>query len=268
MPELPEVETVVMVLKETILNQIIEDVSVYWPRIIYENPDFKEQVVHQKIIDITRRGKYIILHLEKGYLLIHLRMEGRFYYSSQSKELHKHSHLVFRLSEGQLEYNDTRKFGRIRYVKDVKDMALDHLGLEPFDEMLTAQYLKKYSLNKKTLLKAFLLSQSPIVGIGNIYADEICFDAKLSPLKLVGSISLKQWEGFIISMRLILSKAIESGGSTIRSYTSSLGVSGRFQMTLQVYGRGNEHCLVCQSPLKKVKISQRTTVYCPHCQRI
>ena len=268
MPELPEVETVVLVLKETILNQTIEDVSVYWPRIIYENPDFKDQVIHQKIIDITRRGKYIIMHLENGFILIHLRMEGRFYYSTQSNDLHKHSHLVFHLSEGQLEYNDTRKFGRIRYVKDEKDMALDHLGLEPFDGMLTAQYLKKQSLSKKTLLKAFLLNQSPIVGIGNIYADEICFDAKLSPLKPIGSITLKQWNQLIISMRLILSQAIENGGSTIRSYTSSLGVSGRFQMTLQVYGRGKENCLVCQSPLKKVKISQRTTVYCPHCQRI
>jgi formamidopyrimidine-DNA glycosylase len=268
MPELPEVETVVRVLRETILNQTIEDAEVYWPKTIYENPDFKTQVMHQKIVNISRRGKYIIIHLESGYLIIHLRMEGRFYFQTTMQVPYKHSHVVFQLSEGQLEYNDTRKFGRIRFVKEEAEFNLSHLGLEPFDENLTPAYLKNYALNKKTCLKAFLLNQTTIVGIGNIYADEICFEAHLSPLIPIGQITLKQWKLFIISMRLILQKAIDNGGSTIRSYTSSLGISGRFQLTLKVYGRGNETCLDCQTPLKKVKISQRTTVYCPHCQRI
>jgi formamidopyrimidine-DNA glycosylase len=197
-------------------------------------------------------------------------MEGRFYVKSIDEPMHKHSHVLIQLNEGvRVEYNDTRKFGRFYYYDSEDDLAvLKHLGPEPFDPALTSETLFRATRNKKTVLKVWLLDQTHIAGIGNIYADEICFASHMSPRQLVGRISRKQWDDILNHIREILTLAIEAGGTTIRTYTSSLGISGRFQVTLNAYGRNNKPCFICGTPMKRIVVGQRGTVYCPVCQKV
>jgi len=267
MPELPEVETVVRTLKRQILGERIRSVQVYWPKTVYESPSFIQDLSNKTIQNITRRGKYLIFTFDQGFMSVHLRMEGRFFLTPLEDEPKKHSHVIFFLSHQKLEFNDTRKFGRIQYsMKNPIDL-LTQLGFEPFDENLTPKILKDLAKQRTIPLKTFLLDQSVIAGIGNIYADEICFLSCLSPLKKAKSLTLKQWQDIIGITRMVLSEAILAGGATVRSYTASLGITGRFQNHLRVYGRGNQACLTCASPLKSIKIGQRTSVYCPTCQK-
>lgn len=267
MPELPEVETVVRTLKSQIIGERIKAVAVFWPRTVYESGTFTQDLKDQRILDITRRGKYLIFTLDKGFLTVHLRMEGRFFLTALDDEVKKHTHVVFTLSHQKLEFNDTRKFGRMRYTLEDPITLLTQLGYEPFDERLTAKHLKTLSKNRSIALKTFLLDQAMISGIGNIYADEICFLSSLSPLKKVNTLTLKQWQEVIGIMRMVLSEAILAGGATVRTYTASLGITGRFQSILRVYGRGSKHCVTCGGVLRSIKIGQRTSVYCPNCQK-
>lgn len=267
MPELPEVETVVRTLKRQIIGERIKSVQVKWPRTVYESPTFIEDLANQRILDISRRGKYLIFILDRGYMSVHLRMEGRFFLTPLEDEPLKHSHVIFYLSHQKLEFNDTRKFGRIKYSLENPVDLLTQLGYEPFDEQLTPKVLKALAKPRSIPLKTFLLDQSVIAGIGNIYADEICFLSNLSPLKKVKSLTLKHWQDIIGITRMVLSEAILAGGATVRSYTASLGITGRFQSHLRVYGRGSQACLTCATPLKSIKIGQRTSVYCPTCQK-
>ncbi len=267
MPELPEVETVVQTLRHQILHQKILSAQVFWKRTIYESETFIRDVSNQHIQDITRRGKYIIFTLNQGFMSVHLRMEGRFYLTPLDEAPKKHTHVVFYLEHQKLEFNDTRKFGRIKYSVEDPVGLLTQLGLEPFDERLNPAYLRLKSKNRSVPIKTFLLDQSVIAGVGNIYADEICFLCHLSPLKRVNRLTLKQWQELIDQVRMVLSDAILAGGTTVRSYTSSLGVTGRFQNTLNVYGRASQACVTCGTSLKSIKIGQRTSVYCPICQK-
>ncbi len=267
MPELPEVETVVLSLRHQILGEKITKVELFWPRTVYESLSFVSDVSNQRIQNITRRGKYLIFTLDKGFMSVHLRMEGRFFLTSLDDQPKKHTHVIFYLSNRKLEFNDTRKFGRIKFSLENPEILLDNLGLEPFDEALTARVLYQRAQKRSIPLKTFLLDQSIIAGIGNIYADEICFHAKISPLKKVKTLTLKQWQEVIEITRMVLSEAILAGGSTVRTYTASLGITGRFQSELRVYGRGTQACLTCGSILKSIKIGQRTSVYCPTCQK-
>ena len=268
MPELPEVETVVRTLRTQIIGQRIHKVTVLWPRTVYEDPHFEQKVIGQRIVSISRRGKYLVFQLERGYFSVHLRMEGRFFLTPLGEEPKKHTHVIFCLDEANLEYNDTRKFGRIRFsLEDPVLSELTMLGPEPFDEALTPDYCLAKARSKTLPLKTFLLDQSMIAGLGNIYADEVCFLAKLSPQKPVSTITFAQWQELIGLMRMVLSEAILAGGATVRTYTASLGITGRFQTSLRVYGRSNQSCIECGRPLIRTVIGQRSSVYCEHCQK-
>lgn len=267
MPELPEVETVVRTLRTQIVGQRIKSVKVLWPRTVYEDAAFASSVTGQRICGIQRRGKYLIFELDHGYFSVHLRMEGRFFLTPIGEEPKKHTHVVFLLDQTQLEFNDTRKFGRMRYsVNPPSENELADLGLEPFDAALTPAYCLGKAQSRQLPLKTFLLDQSVIAGLGNIYTDEVCFLAKLSPLKPVKRVTESQWQELIGLMRMVLSEAILAGGATVRSYTASLGITGRFQTALRVYGRSNQACVECGQPLIKTVIGQRSSVYCGHCQ--
>lgn len=271
MPELPEVETVIRTLETQIMGSKIIDITVWWDKIIARPSirEFKDALIGQTFIKFDRRGKYLILHTNQYILIIHLRMEGKFYLESINSERSKHTHVIFKLDDNkELHYNDTRKFGRMYlYRKDEELTALSKIGHDPWDEELTAVYLKNAFSKRKTTLKQALLDQSIIAGIGNIYADEICFMAKLAPTKIVNTLSLNQCEMILVCTKTILKAAIKAGGTTIRSYTSSLGISGRFQLTLKVHTRANESCYECQNAIKKIKINGRGTYFCPNCQK-
>jgi len=268
MPELPEVETVKETLKKQVLNKTIKDVIVNYDKMIENKTkeEFINLLKNQTIIDIKRRGKWLLFELNDYYLLSHLRMEGKYYIKNKDDEVTRHQHVIFRFDDFELRYNDTRKFGRM-YLFTKEEVynrkPLNELGKEPWD--LDVNYLKEKLKTKKLPIKTVLLDQSIIAGIGNIYDDEILFLSKLNPYKKANELKDKDLENIITYTKITLEKAIKLGGSTIKSYTYSEGVHGRFQNELLVHTKLN--CPECGSVLAKEKIGGRTTYYCPNCQK-
>lgn len=271
MPELPEVETVVRTLEYQIQDAVIQKVQVLYPKIVEHVAvdEFVSRLQSQRFVQFKRRGKYLLFELDKDVLVCHLRMEGKFYVEKDLSLVDKHTHIIFELADGRyVLYHDVRKFGRMYlYHKDEPLVALQKLGYEPWDTRLDVNYIKHKIRNGKEPLKAFLLDQSVICGIGNIYANEICYAVSLLPSTSVGMLSDEKWEQVIQETRRILQEAIACGGTTIRSYTSSLGVDGRFQISLMVHGRVNEPCKKCNATIQKVMLKGRGTYYCPRCQK-
>ena len=267
MPELPEVETVKNTLKRKVVGKTIINVDVIYNMIAEPSLDeFKKLVQNQKIIDIKRRGKWLMFELNDYYLLSHLRMEGKYFIDG---DITKHDHVIFKLDDGILKYNDTRKFGRMYLLnKDniYNKKPLKDLGLEPWDNNLDYKYLKDKYKNKSLPIKTLLLDQSIITGIGNIYADEILFKSNINPLKKGSSLNKDELEKIITYTKEILSAAIKMGGTTIRSYESERGVHGKFQNNLLVHNHQNDTCPRCKSIITKIKVNGRGTYYCPNCQ--
>jgi len=273
MPELPEVETVKETLKRKVLNKTINEVIVRYEGII-ESPsvnEFINKLKGQTIKDITRLGKWLIFCLDDYFLLSHLRMEGKYFLKDKDIEYTKHEHVIFRFSDNtDLRYQDTRKFGKMLLVdKDKLNEArpIKELGLEPWDVNLTKDYLKDKYSSKRLPIKTVILDQSIITGIGNIYADEILFLSNINPLTKVNILREDDLEKIITNTKKVLEKAISEGGTTIRSYTSDLGVTGRFQNELYVHCRENEKCLICGNTILKTRVGGRGTYYCPSCQK-
>ncbi len=269
MPELPEVETVVRTLEHQLGNRTIQSVEVLWENMIANKTvkDFCRLLENQTFLSYGRRGKYLIFTLTDYILVAHLRMEGKFYVYKEEATPLKHTHVIFHLDQGQLHYNDVRKFGKFYlYKKGEAIECIEKLGLEPFDEKLTAEYCRDYCKGNRTPIKTMLLDQSMIAGIGNIYADEICFKARIHPLRPSCYISLDKWKEIVSATKEILADAIKAGGTTIRSYTSSLGVTGLFQLSLKVHDR-KDQCDKCGSDIVKIKVGGRGTYYCPDCQK-
>ncbi|MGE5456393.1 MAG: DNA-formamidopyrimidine glycosylase [Ignavibacteriales bacterium] len=273
MPELPEVETVKESLKKQLLNKKIVDVNIYYSNIVeYPTTDeFKIRIIDQMINNIERRGKWLMFELNDYYLLSHLRMEGKYNLTSPSTSINKHEHISFLLDDNtELRYQDTRKFGRMHLIKkeDIfNTKPLNELGLEPWDKNLTIDYLKLKYKNKKLPIKTVILDQSIIVGIGNIYADEILFLSKINPLKKSNELSNKELQSIIDNTKKVLTKAIEAGGTTIRTYTAPGGIHGRFQQELLVHNQEGKPCTVCNNKIVKIKVNGRGTYYCPICQK-
>ena len=273
MPELPEVETVKETLKLKLLNRTIKDVDILYKGIIEypEVPIFIKNIKNQKVLNLSRKGKWIIIELDNYYLLSHLRMEGKYFFKTSNDEILKHEHVIFKLDNNtELRYMDVRKFGKMWLIeKDkINDIGpLKELGLEPWDKDLTPKYLKDKFKNKKLPIKTLLLDQSIITGIGNIYANEILFMSKINPLDTQDKLTTKDLQNIIDNTKKELESAIKKGGTTIRSYTSVDGVHGLFQQELYVHGKENNKCPNCNSNILKIKIGGRGTYYCPKCQK-
>jgi len=274
MPELPEVETVKETLKRKVLNKKIDSVVVRYEGII-ESPsvlEFSKKIKGQVINDIKRKGKWLIFCLDDYFLLSHLRMEGKYFLKRNNEEYTKHECVIFKFSdETDLRYQDTRKFGKMLLVEKNKleeARPIKVLGMEPWDEKLTINYLKEKYSSKRLPIKTVILDQSIITGIGNIYADEILFLSKIHPLVKVNVLKNSDLENIITNTKKVLEKAISEGGTTIRSYTSDEGVTGRFQNSLYVHCRANEKCLLCGDMIIKTKVGGRGTYYCPTCQKL
>lgn len=270
MPELPEVETVRRVLSNEIVNTKIVDIDVYYNNIIEDDLNyFKNNVIGKTITSLSRLGKYLIINLEQGSIISHLRMEGKYFYLPNGSELNKHIHVVFKLDNGYiLCYQDTRKFGRMVY-KTVEEVyttkPLIQIGVEPFSENdINIIDLHKKIVKKNLPIKAVLLDQSIVAGLGNIYVDEVLFASKIAPNKDASKLSIEDVKRIIEASDRILKLAIENKGTTIRSYTSSLGVIGGYQNFLCVHTKSV--CPVCNSKLEKEKIGGRTSYYCKNCQ--
>ncbi len=273
MPELPEVETVKETLKLKLIGKKIKDVKVYYDGIIAypEVKEFSKQIKNLPIKDIKRRGKWLMFDLDKYYLLSHLRMEGKYFFKNKEDKLDNHEHVVFTLDDDEeLRYRDTRKFGKMYLIKkeDINSIGpIKDLGLEPWDDSLTKEYLKSKYKNKKLPIKTVLLDQSIIVGIGNIYADEILFLSKLNPLIKCCDLKDNDLDNIIKYTKEVLEKAIKLGGTTIRTYTSVDGVHGRFQNELLIHGKDKDVCPNCGQPIEKIRVGGRGTYYCINCQK-
>lgn len=267
MPELPEVQTVLETLEVQIKNREITNIKVlYRPIIECGDRTFKNKLLGQHFRSFKRRGKYLLFEMDDITLVSHLRMEGKYFILDDSIPLSKHDHIIFYLDDGrQLRYNDVRKFGRMELIeKQAEYKDFHNLGPEPFSEDFNLSYCKKYLENKKIPIKQVLLEQSFVAGIGNIYADEILFAIKVDPRTAANKLNDQNIKDFIISTKKILKRAIKAGGTTIKSYTSSLGVTGRFQLKLNVHTV--DKCKVCGSEIKKIVVGGRGTYYCPKCQ--
>lgn len=267
MPELPEVETVKTVLKRRIQGLKIQGIDVYYEKMMDE--DKRQILIEQTIHDLKRYGKYIVFILDSCVLISHLRMEGRYFFKEPNEPVLKHEHIVFQLSDGlSLRYHDTRKFGTFE-IRDLDHYLtvppLNQLAKEPFDIDPNAFY--KSLKHKHKAIKTALLDQSIIAGIGNIYADEILFACNIHPLRMTDQIKKSEANLIVQEGIRILNHAISAGGTTIRTYVSELGVSGRFQLQLMVHQREGEACYTCGTTILREVINGRSSFYCKTCQK-
>lgn len=274
MPELPEVETVKRSLEPLVKGKQIEDVEVLCAKIIknIEPAAFKEKVRGRMIIGVERRGKYLLFQLDRGLtLVIHLRMTGQLTVCDREFPLSKHTHVLFHLSSGEdWRFTDMRKFGLIYLVptgcwETIK--GLQGLGYEPLSPEFTLESLSKLVAGKKGILKAFLLDQSQIAGIGNIYADEILYEARLHPQREVKSLQTQELKRLYQAIRLKIAEGIKYRGTSLRDYVDGRGQKGGFQEKLMVYSHRGEPCARCGTQLQRIVVAGRGTVFCPHCQQ-
>ena len=268
MPELPEVETVLRTLEHQIKGREILSVRVlYKPMIVTDADEFAQRLQHQHFREFRRRGKYLLFYLDDVLLVSHLRMEGKYYLQEDSEPVDKHIHVIFQLDHHlQLRYRDTRKFGRMELLSKDTDMSCFHnLGPEPFDESFSAQYIKAYCRHRKEPVKTLLLDQHFTAGIGNIYADEILYAARIRPTRRCCTLTVKNCTDIVNETRRILTAAIAAGGTTIRTYTSSLGVTGLFQLQCCVHEQ--KICPACGAEIKMKWIGGRSSYYCARCQK-
>ena len=275
MPELPEVETVKEALNQTVKGQTIKEIELrYEPMIKNMSADeFKEKLINQTIQAVSRRGKYLVFHFDDYELLYHLRMEGKYFYVDSNFELNSHVHVIFTLENGKrLLYQDTRKFGTYHLYDKAIDLEttapFQVLGLEPFATEFTPSYVKEKIQNKKKPIKSLLLDQTVVCGLGNIYVDEVLYRARLHPLTSSSELTDKDIENVVKYTVEVLARAIELGGTTIRTFRSSHGVSGTFQNELLVHQRKGENCYECHTPIEKIKVGGRGTYFCPTCQKL
>lgn len=272
MPELPEVETIARKLGPELTGRTIREADLRWSRTLAtpSPKKFREQVTGQKIMGVSRRAKYFILHLsslrpgsgQAFTLLVHLRMSGDLLVRNSTIRPEKHDRLVLKLSGGKsLAFNDTRKFGRVWLTAEPEEI-LGKLGPEPLGADFTPEWLYAALRGKRRQLKPLLLDQTFLAGLGNIYTDEALHIAKLHPLGMSDSVSLKQAQALHEAIRRVLEEGIRRNGASI----DWVYRGGEFQNYFRVYDREGEPCPVCGTQIQRLVVGQRGTHICPKCQ--
>ena len=286
MPELPEVETVKKGLEKKLKNFIISEIEIIRPSTIAfpaNKDEFKKGLNNSLIDKWSRRGKYLIASLIKnpnnktlksnGYLIIHLRMTGHFNWLKRNNSPCKHTRVrFFDSQENELRFIDLRSFGQIWWIKEGLDpkkiiKGLGSLGPEPFSKDFNYEYLKKEFSKRTKSIKAVLLDQRIIAGIGNIYADESLFEAGISPFREAKTIKKRELIKLRISIMDVLEKSIGSGGTTFSDFRNIEGLNGNYSMQANVYKRTGEKCKRCSNLIQRKKITGRSTHWCSNCQK-
>jgi formamidopyrimidine-DNA glycosylase len=274
MPELPEVENVRRNLEALVVGKTIESVEVRLPRIIRTPDDvvrFCIELSGKVITGVGRRGKYLLFSVPPYTLVSHLRMEGRYGLLHKGDLLEPHTHVIFHFTDGdELRYRDVRQFGTMDLITSENDWpaGFRKLGPEPLDESFTAIDLYQTLHRRKAPVKALLLDQTCIAGLGNIYVDESLFMARIHPERSGNSLSEAEVDILLVQIREVIRRAIAAGGSSIRSYVDGYGRHGGFQMELNVYGRTGQPCVNCGMPIEKTRVAGRGTHYCSNCQQL
>lgn len=273
MPELPEVENVRRTLEDLITGKMIEDVIVTYPKIVKQPDDveqFKEMLRGETVEGIGRRGKFLLIYITNYTIVSHLRMEGKYMLESADNPVDKHTHVRFRFTDGtELRYKDVRKFGTMhlfRKGEELEKMPLADLGPEPFSELLTPTYLQEKLQKTSRKIKVVLLDQRVLVGLGNIYVDEVLFRSGIHPEREASSLTKEEFQKLHTEIVATLEDAVEQGGSTIRTYMNSQGQLGTYQESLYVYGKKGEPCPACKTTIEKTVVGGRGTHYCHVCQ--
>ncbi len=299
MPELPEVENLRLGLEKYILGQKITSVKVTKPKLVSGKgnvriasskkvQEFVSGLIGGRFIAVERRAKNLIFKLHNGKMLIaHLKMTGQFVYQdgklanrvlgghpieiSESTLPNKHSHIIFKLSSGTLFFNDTRMFGYVLFYPSKKEFEKDNhfknYGVEPLSKDFSQKYLYDSLRNKKTKIKTLLMNQDIVTGIGNIYADESLFQAKINPQRSGESLTKDEVKLLHNKIVSILKRAIKVGGSSVATYRLVDNSRGNYAREHKVYGKAGKNCPVCNTKLRKVSIQSRTTIFCPKCQK-
>ena len=271
MPELPEVENVVRALRPSLVGRTVTGISIHWDRTI-GSPDpqsFTAYLVGERIRSVGRRGKWIVIGLEGNEtLLIHLRMTGRLIWESTGYAEDRYVRVALSLDDGScLRFSDQRKFGRL-ILTDDPSSVLGDLGPEPLSPAFTVDRLARMLAKRRGRIKPLLLNQRFLAGLGNIYADESLWQARIHPLRCANTLTPEEVAQLHAAIRSVLRAAIESGGTSLpdQTYRRPDGELGSFIEELAAYGREGEPCSRCGEPIERIRVSQRSTHFCPHCQ--
>ncbi|HRH21895.1 MAG TPA: bifunctional DNA-formamidopyrimidine glycosylase/DNA-(apurinic or apyrimidinic site) lyase [bacterium] len=283
MPELPEVETIIRDLTVHLVNKTIKQVSVIYPGSINQKPvKFIAHLEGQKIKNLSRRGKNIILQLTTDYLVIHLKMTGQLVWRGGQTTLagghpiinvgqelpNKFTRVILKFAAGTLYFNDVRKFGWVRIMTALElELYLQRLGVEPLGIDFTKDYLQTALAAKHIAIKAALLDQSKIAGLGNIYVDEALWASGIAPTRPANSLSKPELKKLQQAIVAVLNLSISQRGTSFNNYRDGNGEAGNNMKFLKVYGRANEACPKCRRPLKKFRLAGRGTHWCDHCQK-
>lgn len=270
MPELPEVETTRRGIVPHVTGCIISAAVVRQRALRWPVPrNLNSLLAGNKVLTVTRRGKYLLLKLETGTLLIHLGMSGHLSIVRDARTPKKHDHVDILFQHGEtLRLTDPRRFGAVLWVKGdpLDHVLLAHLGPEPLLTEFDGEYLFSASRGRKVAVKSFIMDSKIVVGVGNIYANEALFLAGIRPSRGAGRLTRQQCDTLVRTIKAVLESAIVAGGTTLRDFRSAEGRAGYFQQKLRVYGRGGMPCLRCGSLLKETRLGQRSTFHCSECQ--
>jgi formamidopyrimidine-DNA glycosylase len=271
MPELPEVETLRRALLPLVKNKSLRKIKFFREDIRFPIPqkELRAGLTKKIISDITRRGKYLLLHVPTGAMILHLGMSGRVVQHPTLEPVEKHTHAVFYIEPDTfLHFIDPRRFGCILWSpKNEGHPLLDHLGLDPLDETTTAKALKVMARKCKAPIKSFIMDSRRLTGVGNIYACESMFQGGLNPRRQAGKVTLREWEIFMTSLKAILNASIAFGGTTLRDFFTADNTPGYYAVNLSVYGKENQPCPVCATPIVRATQTGRSTFYCKVCQK-
>jgi formamidopyrimidine-DNA glycosylase len=271
MPELPEVETTVRGITPHIEGQTVKQVIIRQPQLRWPVPKMlNENLADIRINSVSRRAKYLLFATDVGTVILHLGMSGSLRILPKEKPADKHDHIDFLFNNGTvLRYNDPRRFGAVLWTTSppAEHSLLIDLGPEPLLLDFDGKHLYQQSRKRKIPVKSFIMDSHIVAGVGNIYANEALFMAGIHPSRHAGKISLARYAKLAECIKTVLENAIQQGGTTLRNFINEAGNPGYFKQQLLVYGRGQLPCKKCKQPLKEIRLTNRTTVFCGHCQK-
>ncbi|HWO99237.1 MAG TPA: bifunctional DNA-formamidopyrimidine glycosylase/DNA-(apurinic or apyrimidinic site) lyase [Methylococcus sp.] len=271
MPELPEIETIRRGIAPHLLGRRVQHVVVREARLRWPvGEDLSTRLVGQTVSAIGRRGKYLLIGMETGTLLVHLGMSGSLRICPAGSSVRKHDHIDLVFDQGTcLRLHDPRRFGCLLWTADPPEHhpRLAGLGPEPLDAGFDGAYLHRLAAGRRSSVKSFLMDSRVVVGVGNIYANEALFRAGIHPRRPAGRIALVRYRRLAACITEVLLEAIQQGGTTLRDFVNESGTPGYFQQTLRVYGRADEPCVECGKPIRLIRVGQRSTYYCGGCQK-
>ena len=271
MPELPEVETLRRALLPLAKNKILKEIKFFREDIRFPIPVKKlhDGLTGKTILDIPRRGKYLLVHAPTGAMILHLGMSGRVVQHPSMQPVEKHTHAIFHFSPDTfLHFIDPRRFGCILWSPENEGHPLlDNLGMDPLDETTTGKALKVMARKCKAPVKSFIMNSKRLTGVGNIYACESLFQGGINPNRQAGKITLREWDKFMACLKTILNNSIKAGGTTLRDFFTADNTPGYYAVNLSVYGKENQPCPVCATPIVRAVQTGRSTFYCKVCQK-